>query len=111
MQGLLDIYNMSVKLKMTALTAIIEPEINNYYSKLYSKINYMRLFRPCFIAGWLYPEALFRVKTNEKILCLTFDDGPDPDSTPVLLDILDKYDVKAVFFCNGRCCRKISGSG
>ena len=61
----------------------------------------MRLFRPRFIAGWLYPDALFRVKTNEKILCLTFDDGPDTDSTPVLLDILYKYGVKAVFFCNG----------
>ncbi|MCX6255165.1 MAG: DUF2723 domain-containing protein [Bacteroidia bacterium] len=36
MQGLLDIYNMAVKLKLTSLIAIIEPEINNYYSKLYS---------------------------------------------------------------------------
>ncbi|TAL66359.1 MAG: DUF2723 domain-containing protein [Bacteroidetes bacterium] len=37
MQALLDIYNLSMKLKMTSLTAIIEPEINNYYSRLYSK--------------------------------------------------------------------------
>ena len=36
MQGLLDIYNMSVRLDLTSLTGIIEPEINNYYSKLYS---------------------------------------------------------------------------
>jgi hypothetical protein len=36
MQALLDIYNTSMKLKLTSLTAIIEPEINNYYSKLYS---------------------------------------------------------------------------
>lgn len=36
MQGLLDIYNMSVKLKLTSVTLIVEPEINNYYSKLYS---------------------------------------------------------------------------
>ncbi|HUX56683.1 MAG TPA: DUF2723 domain-containing protein [Bacteroidales bacterium] len=36
MQGLLDIYNMSMRLKMDSLTGIIEPEINNYYSKLYS---------------------------------------------------------------------------
>ena len=41
----------------------------------------MRFFRPCLIAGWLFPEALFRIKTSEKVLCLTFDDGPDPDST------------------------------
>jgi len=36
MQGLLDIYNMSVKLKLDKLSAIVEPEINNYYSRLYS---------------------------------------------------------------------------
>ena len=58
----------------------------------------MRLFRPCFIAGCLYPEAIFRIKTDEKVLCLTFDDGPDPDSTPELIDILAKYNVKATFF-------------
>jgi hypothetical protein len=37
MQALLDIYNMSVALKQTSLTSIIEPEINKYYGKLYSK--------------------------------------------------------------------------
>jgi hypothetical protein len=36
MQGLLDIYNMSVKLKMGSITSIVEPEINKYYGKLYS---------------------------------------------------------------------------
>jgi tetratricopeptide (TPR) repeat protein len=36
MQGLLDIYNMSVRLKMNSLVLTIEPEINKYYGKLYS---------------------------------------------------------------------------
>jgi len=36
MQALLDIFNMSVRLKIPSLTATIEPEINNYYSILYS---------------------------------------------------------------------------
>ena len=36
MQALLDIYNMSVRLKLNSITSTIEPEINNYYSKLYS---------------------------------------------------------------------------
>lgn len=62
----------------------------------------MRLFRPCFIAGCLYPGAVFRIKTNEKLLCLTFDDGPHQDSTPKLLDILEKHSIKAVFFCTGK---------
>jgi hypothetical protein len=37
MQAMLDIYNMSVKMKLDSLTAIVEPEISNYYSKLYSQ--------------------------------------------------------------------------
>lgn len=34
-------------------------------------------------------------------LSLTFDDGPDPDSTPVLLDLLGEKNVQAAFFCVG----------
>jgi hypothetical protein len=36
MQGLLDVYNMAVKLKLNSITLAIEPAINNYYSRLYS---------------------------------------------------------------------------
>ena len=66
----------------------------------------MRLFRPGFIAGCLYPEALFRIKTTEKLLFLTFDDGPDPGSTPQLLNILHTFNVPALFFCNGSAAGK-----
>lgn len=69
----------------------------------------MRLFRPCFFTGWFYPEALFRIKTTEKLLSLTFDDGPDPGSTAVLIDILKKFDIKAIFFCDGRAAEKYPG--
>lgn len=61
----------------------------------------MRLFRPGFLAGWLYPEAIFKIGTTEKVLYLTFDDGPDPVSTPQLLDVLNTHDIKALYFCNG----------
>lgn len=62
----------------------------------------MRLIRPGFLAGCLYPEALFRIKTTDKVLYLTFDDGPDPDSTRELLDILARHNVRALFFCIGK---------
>lgn len=39
--------------------------------------------------------------TNEKLLALTFDDGPDEDFTPQILDILKKYNVKATFYVVG----------
>ena len=66
----------------------------------------MRLFRPGLLAGCLYSEALFRIKTSEKKLYLTFDDGPDPVSTPRLLDFLRKHEISALFFCNGAAAEK-----
>ncbi len=66
----------------------------------------MRFFRPCLISGWLYPGAVFRMKTEEKLLCLTFDDGPDPDSTPQILEILDKFNIRGIFFCDGKAAEK-----
>jgi peptidoglycan-N-acetylglucosamine deacetylase len=62
----------------------------------------MRLFRPCFLTTWIFREAFFRKETTERILYLTFDDGPDEFSTPLLLDILARHKIMAVFFCSGR---------
>ncbi|MGL5328290.1 MAG: polysaccharide deacetylase family protein [Peptostreptococcaceae bacterium] len=39
--------------------------------------------------------------TEEKVVALTFDDGPDEDFTPQILDILKKHEVKATFFVIG----------
>ncbi len=46
----------------------------------------------------LYPEAIFRMDANEKAIYLTFDDGPIPEVTPWVLDLLDKHQIKATFF-------------
>ena len=40
-------------------------------------------------------------KNEEKVIALTFDDGPHPRLTPEILDILEEYDVKATFFVVG----------
>lgn len=61
----------------------------------------MRLFRPFFFLRLIFPGATFRIRTAEKLLCLTFDDGPDPETTPAVLDILAAHKVKAIFFCRG----------
>ena len=55
---------------------------------------------------WLYPSAIWRMDPNEKAVYLTFDDGPIPESTPWLLDTLDRYGVKATFFMVGDNVRK-----
>jgi peptidoglycan/xylan/chitin deacetylase (PgdA/CDA1 family) len=66
----------------------------------------MRFFRPFFFADWLYPDAIFRIRTSDRLLWLTFDDGPDPGSTPKLLDIIGRHGVKAAFFCDGRAASR-----
>lgn len=66
----------------------------------------MRLYRPFFLMKILYPGAVFRQEVSGKELFLTFDDGPDPVSTPLILDILGRYSVKAVFFCTGKEAQK-----
>ena len=42
-----------------------------------------------------------RVRTRSKSIYLTFDDGPDPEYTPPLLDLLARHDAKATFFLRG----------
>ncbi len=44
--------------------------------------------------------------TQKKKLYLTFDDGPIPELTPLILKILKKYNVKATFFCVGDNIKK-----
>lgn len=40
--------------------------------------------------------------SREKMVYLTFDDGPIPEVTPWVLDVLDRYDAKATFFMVGQ---------
>jgi peptidoglycan-N-acetylglucosamine deacetylase len=49
----------------------------------------------------MFPNYTWNVKTDEKVIYLTFDDGPIPEVTPWVLETLEKYDAKATFFCVG----------
>lgn len=50
----------------------------------------------------LFPEAIWRIKRKkQKVVYLTFDDGPIPEVTPWVLDLLDYYNIKATFFLVG----------
>lgn len=54
---------------------------------------------------WIWP-ATWRKSKDEKTIYLTFDDGPCPQVTSKVLEILDAYNVKATFFCVGDNVRK-----
>jgi peptidoglycan/xylan/chitin deacetylase (PgdA/CDA1 family) len=50
---------------------------------------------------WFFPGTIWRLATAQPSIYITFDDGPVPEVTPQVLEILDKYQVKATFFCVG----------
>lgn len=54
----------------------------------------------------LYPSAIFRKDPNERTVYLTFDDGPIPEVTPWVLDLLAKHGIYATFFMVGDNIRK-----
>jgi len=60
----------------------------------------------------------WRLPADSAAIALTFDDGPDPDHTPAMLQLLAAHDVKATFFVIGRnvarfpdLVRRIAGEG
>ena len=66
----------------------------------------MFIEQPPRIVRWLYPQAIWRMDPSVKAVYLTFDDGPIPEMTPWVLDVLDHYGIKATFFLVGDNVRK-----
>ena len=54
----------------------------------------------------LFPGVTWRIPADRKCVYLTFDDGPIPEVTPWVLEVLERYDVKATFFMVGDNVRK-----
>lgn len=48
-----------------------------------------------------YP-TIWKLNTKEKVVALTFDDGPKPEESIALLNLLDEYGVRATFFITGK---------
>lgn len=54
----------------------------------------------------LFGKLTWRIDTKSRLIYLTFDDGPVPEITPQVLDILDEHGWKATFFCVGENVQK-----
>lgn len=67
----------------------------------------MFIEQPPVLFRYLYPRALWRIGSGaEKTIYITFDDGPIPEATPFILDVLRRYHVKATFFMVGDNARR-----
>lgn len=60
------------------------------------------LVKPPWLLKKFYPSCIWNIKTDEKIIYLTFDDGPHPEATTFVLGELKKHHAKATFFCIGK---------
>ncbi len=54
----------------------------------------------------LFPNFTWNIPTTDKVVYLTFDDGPIPEITPWVIEQLADYEAKATFFCVGDNVRK-----
>ena len=53
-----------------------------------------------------FKNAVWRINETERVVYLTFDDGPIPEVTPWVLRLLKEEDIKATFFCVGENVQK-----
>lgn len=60
----------------------------------------MYIVKTPLFAQWLFKKLVWRI-VNTKKAFLTFDDGPVPEATPWVLDLLKEEGIKATFFCVG----------
>ncbi len=54
------------------------------------------------LAKSLFPDLIWDLASKEKVIYLTFDDGPTPIITDWVLNVLKQYNAKATFFCIGK---------
>ncbi len=66
----------------------------------------MRLFRIPKIVPFFLNKRIWSKTNSENTIYLTFDDGPHPEITPFILEILAKFKIKATFFCVGENVQK-----
>ncbi len=64
------------------------------------------LIAPFFPSTCFFLPAISKVRGGKGKVSITFDDGPHPDSTPYILYLLDKHNIKATFFVIGRQAEK-----
>lgn len=58
------------------------------------------------IGSNVYLKALCKSDAEKKVIALTFDDGPDEQMTPQVLDVLKRHNIKAAFFLIGEKVEK-----
>ena len=64
------------------------------------------LVKPSKFLQLLFPSLVWRIENSENNIWLTFDDGPTPEVTPYILQVLKEEKIKATFFLVGEQIEK-----
>lgn len=95
-------YSALVVIFFTLLTALFQPTWTLFPLTAFVVLCLIAPFLPRF--GFYLP-IISRGLSGRRAVALTFDDGPDPQTTPMLMDLLDRYKVTATFFVTGERVR------
>jgi len=87
-----------VALSLAVLLAVVHPLLAVIPLASYVLIC---LGAPFFPTISFFLPVYSRGRTGRPVVSITFDDGPDPETTPLLLELLCRYQVKATFFVTG----------
>lgn len=75
----------------------------SYHQHEMSIVHRLKSFlKTVFFQVFMRNVVVWHGKREDKYVALTFDDGPDPQLTPIVLDILSHYKIKATFFLIGK---------
>ncbi len=67
----------------------------------------MYLHKTPYILQRLYPKRIWNYPATDKVVYLTFDDGPTKELGPWILETLEVFNAKATFFCVGENITKL----
>jgi peptidoglycan-N-acetylglucosamine deacetylase len=100
--GLAKNFNINKKFRLTDITKTML-----FLFLIFTKIKMDMIIRQAaYAAEKLFPGTRFVISGANQSLFLTFDDGPHPETTPRILEMLAKHNAMATFFCLGRNAEK-----
>jgi peptidoglycan/xylan/chitin deacetylase (PgdA/CDA1 family) len=88
-----------IAMVLSLLTAPFSLELAGLPLVLFVALCFAAPFFPGFS---FYLPIISRCPSNKQAVAITFDDGPDPSSTPDILNLLAKYRISATFYVNGQ---------
>jgi peptidoglycan-N-acetylglucosamine deacetylase len=105
------IYNRLTPFHLTGISAVLLSVILFSIKAILAPVPLLLFAFICIVAPFITGKGFFlkvisKGRTDTKAIAVTFDDGPDPDVTPAVLDLLQKYSVKATFFVTGKNAEK-----